>query len=111
MAASQSDKFSNEREEFGVLVKGIASELVPEDLQVLCFLEGVEQPREASALQVFSAMMKKGKFGHCKVQPLRALLKSIQRVDLVTKYLDTYSQSSPTNGQECVCVFVCVRVT
>ena len=82
------------REEFRVLVKSIASELAPKDLQVLCFLEGVEQSREASALQVFSAMMKKGKFGYCKVQPLRAHLKSIQRVDLITKYLDTYSQSA-----------------
>ena len=76
--------------EFKRMVTNIAGDITENDLDNLKYM--CDMTTEKTALDVLRKLQQRGKFAHHNVGPLEELLKSIERCDLVSKYIESYKQ-------------------
>ena len=85
------------------MVSEIAEDLSLTDVRKLQYyfslskdLHETTTPLPTLALEVLESLEKKGKFSCYDIEPLEELLKSIQRCDLITKFIVNYKQRYST---------------
>lgn len=82
-------------EAFRVLVKNIASEITDgRQLEMLGYFQNIPAAdcKQKSSLEMLDEMMRKGKFSHTNVQPLKKTLENIDRTDLI-RMVDQYNHT------------------